>query len=401
MKPNLRHFGWILLLYVFVLGGCKDNEEEPTPENNSNFVSATLLGELPKNTLQTYATAFGFGNYVVHINYDVSFYRLHYRTRFKGQEIEASGLVAVPRGTTAAPALLSAQHGTMFREADAPSNFPNTFSGFELFGAAGFVTAIPDYIGMGASKSVVHPYYDEAHSAAAVVDMLKATKHYLQTQNIAFSNKLFLVGYSEGGYVTLAAQKEIETTPGHNLAVTAVAAGAGAYDLPVMMNMVATASSYSNPAFLVKMVHAYNNTYNWNRPLTDFFRTDYAAAIPGLLDGTKSLEQINQALSPSPAELLNPTFYQNLQSTTGEMELKQKLVENSFFLTWNPKSPTRLYHGTQDESVYYRTTETAYEKFSAGGAANVELVPIEGGTHVSSIEPMMIDALLWFKSLNK
>ena len=401
MKSNFKNLGWILLLYVFVLGGCKDKEGDPAPES-SNLVSASLVANVPKTLMQTYAVGYGFEDYVDHIKYDVSFYKLIYKTTFKGNEIEASGLLAIPRNTPTTPALLSAQHGTMFRNADAPSFFltsPTAFSGFELFGATGYITAIPDYIGMGVSSSIVQPVYDETYAALAVVDMLKATKSFLKNENIAVNNNLFLLGYSEGGYVTMAAQKEIETDASHKLDITAVAAGAGAYDLPVMMSMVATATTYTTPAFLAKIVYAYNNTYDWNRPMSDFFQDPYAAAIPGLLDGSKSGDEIDAQLTDIPADLFAPAFYQNLQNPSGETVLKQKLAENSF-LNWVPESPTRLYHGTEDETVYFQTTQSTYDRFIQGGATNVTLVPIPGGGHISSIEPMVFDALQWFESLN-
>jgi alpha-beta hydrolase superfamily lysophospholipase len=299
-----------------------------------------------------------------------------------------------------APALLSAQHGTMFRQADSPSNFPSTFSGFELFASAGFVTVIPDYIGLGVSSGVVQPFYDKATSAGAVVDMLKAAQYYLQQQAIATNKNLFLIGYSEGGYVTMAAQQEIETNPGHQLTLTAAAEGAGGYDLTGMLTGIASTPTYATPAFLALLLNGYNTTYGWNRPLADFFQAPYAARIPQLLDGTQTREQIDAQLTTSPAALFTPTFYAALGSASGEPVLKQQLVANSF-TDWVPRSPTRLYHGTADESVFYQTSEATFKRFQAAGATNVTFTPIPGGTHQTSIAPMIADALPWLQSLNK
>lgn len=319
---------------------------------------------------------------------------------YKGEAIEASGLLAVPQNTPTVPALVSAQHGTMFKAADAPSNFPATFSGFELIGAAGYITVIPDFIGYGVSSDIFHPYYDEEHSARAVVDMLKAAKYFLQQEKIISNGNLFLVGYSEGGYVTLAAQKEIESNPAHDLSLTAVAAGAGGYDLAGMMNEISTTSTYADPAFLAFILQAYNITYDWERPLTDFFAEPYASNIPNLFDGTRIREEINSELTNAPASLFTPDFYAALQSTTAEPELRAAIAANSL-LDWVPKSPTRLYHGTEDEAVFFQTSVTTFETFQAEGATNVELIPIPGGMHRTSITPMMFDVLQWFKTLNE
>ena len=107
----------------------------------------------------------------------------------------------------------------------------------------------------------------------------------------------------------MAAQQAIETTPEHGLTLTAAAAGAGGYDLPGMLNTIATTPTYATPSFLGLIVQAYNTTYSWNRPLTDFFQAPYAAALPTLLNGTKTRAEIDAALTTSPAALFTPTFY--------------------------------------------------------------------------------------------
>ena len=402
---NIRHtsakLSWLLLLYIFILAGCQPEDDNDTqPDGSELFVSADTKGTFTKTQIQAFAVVAGFGTYAPLVKYDVAFYKFVYKTTYKDQEIEASGLLAIPQNTPIAPALASAQHGTMFLQREAPSNFPLTFSGFELLAAAGYITVIPDYIGFGVSNNVVHPYFDEQHSASTVVDMLKAAKYYLQRENIATNDNLFLVGYSEGGYMTLAAQKEIESNPEHDLNLTAVAAGAGGYDLTGMLTGIATTTTYVEPSFLALILNAYNTTYDWNRPLTDFFRGPYASQIPTLLNGTNDREQINSQLTNSPAALFNPTFYANLQNSTGEQDLKQALSDNSL-LDWVPQSPTRLYQGTADEAVFYQTSESTYNRFRNAGATNVELISIPGGMHRTSIEPMMLNALPWFESLNK
>jgi pimeloyl-ACP methyl ester carboxylesterase len=288
----------------------------------------------------------------------------------------------------------------MFKFSDAPSNFPNTFSGFELAAAAGFATVIPDFIGFGVSQNITHPYYDQQYSALAVVDMIKAAKYYLAKENIAVSNRLFLVGYSEGGYVTMAAQKEIETNASHHLTLTAAAEGAGGYDLTGMLSGIAATTTYPAPSFLASLIRAYDSTYGWNRPFSDFFRQPYADKIPTLLNGSKSGGEIDSELPSSLTTLFNPVFYANLQNPAGETALKQKLEANSF-LNWVPKSPTRLYHGTADKIVFYQTTVATFNRFKAAGATNVELIPIQNGTHDTSVEPMILNALPWIQSLDK
>ncbi len=59
-------------------------------------------------------------------------------------------------------------------------------------------------------------------------DMLKATKEFLTNEEVKANNKLFLLGYSEGGYATLALQKYLEDKG--DLSITHSLPGAGAYN---------------------------------------------------------------------------------------------------------------------------------------------------------------------------
>ncbi len=403
IQMNIKPINGCLLWCLLMLGGCglfSDDDNPVLPDGSEVFVSAESRSTISKILLQGYAADAGAGNLVPIIEYDVSFYRIIYKTMYKGSPIEASGLLAIPLNTPTTPALLSAQHGSMTLKAKAPSNFPETFSRFEIGAAAGFITIIPDYIGFGEADEVFHPYYDEQHAAATVIDLIKAAKYFLQRENIAFNDNLFLLGYSEGGYVTMATQKEIETNPAHNLTLTGVVAGAGGYDLTGMLNGIATTPVYNSPALLAYIVQSYNTTYDWERPMSDFFNEPYASEIPDLFNGSLDIEEINSQLTNNPTDLFNPTFYANLRIETEELALKQALVENSL-LDWVPKSPTRLYHGTADETVFFETSETTYNQFIAAGATNVEFIPIPGGTHQSSIEPMVLDAVEWMRSLNQ
>jgi len=378
----------------------KQTNTDNTPATSggqSIFVSATLTASYTAAELTSLSSDRGFGSYSAFSKYAVDFYKIVYKTNYNGSQIEASGLLAIPKNTSSTPALLCAQHSTIFTDSDAPSNFPKAYTGYEMFAAAGFIAIMPDYIGYGSSSSIVHPFYDEQYSGSAVVDMIKAVKYYLATKSIKISSKLFLLGYSEGGYVTMAAQKQIETAGDNSLTVTAAAEGAGCYDLTTMLSDIRNAGTYDDPSFVALMLNAYNTTYGWGRPLSDFFNAKYASVIPQLINGTKTGTQINGLLTTSVAGLLNTTFYNKIADASAELTLKAKLQANSF-PNWYPQSPTRLYHGTADVDVFYNTTQTTYDRFKAAGAPNLKLISIPNGTHESSVTPMMLDAIPWIET---
>lgn len=401
-----------LFIYTLLLGtllghtSCEEEasaaapvaEEQPAPAPpvaEDLYVSSELLLSVPKEMLQQLATTQGLGSYGHEIKYGVSVYKLVYTTTYQGQPIHASGLVCLPQNMSAPAPVISAQHGTIFTEKDAPSNFEG-LSGFELFASAGYITLIPDYIGFGASKNVFHPYYDQKHSGLAVVDLIKAAKTLYEKEKVVAEDKLFLVGYSEGGYVTLAAQKEIETNPEHGLQVTASAAGAGGYDLVEMLSGIKTGQTYPYPAYLAYVLQSYNRTNKWDRPLSEFFQEPYASRLPSLFDGSKSGSAINRELTTDPKKLFNPGFFAALQQDEAEQALKQALRANSFY-DWVPKSPTRLYHGTADNIVPISNSRATYERFKAGGAKQLEFIPLEGKGHGSALAPMLQSLVPWLQ----
>ncbi|GAB3541280.1 hypothetical protein GCM10027443_40400 [Pontibacter brevis] len=368
---------------------------EPEKEKEY-YLSSELLTSVPHNMLQSVASSQGYATYGNQIKYGVSVYKVVYSTTYQGKDIKASGLICVPQGITTPAPILSAQHGTIFTQNEAPTNF-NGLSGFELFAAAGYVTLIPDYIGFGESKDIFHPYYDQKHSALAVVDMIKAAKAFAEEKDIQLNDKLFLAGYSEGGYVTLAAQKEIETNPAHGLQVTASAAGAGGYDLTAMLAGVASGKAYSYPAYLAYVLQSYIHTNNWKRPLTEFFQEPYATKLPSLFNGQNSGGAINRNLTTDPKKLFAPAFFNSLKDANKEIALKQALQTNSF-LDWVPQSPTRLYHGTADNIVPFENSKTTYERFIAEGATQTEFIPLKGGTHGTAFVPMLQNMVPWIQS---
>lgn len=400
---NVSNYKVIVLGAFISFGGCSldsstlDKLEAEKSSELSSFVSSKLIATIPMSKVKQMLSAQGMNAYRNEIKYGVKVYKLIYTTTYQGKQIRASGLVCLPEGIKSPAPVLSVQHGTIFKAEEAPSYFSN-ISGYEFFAAAGYITLFPDYIGGGESGDILHPYYDQEHAALAVIDMIKAAKDFCKEQDVKANEQLFLVGYSEGGFATLAAQKEIELNHAHELNVTAAAAGAGGYDLVGLLqeNIANNRDSYTMP-FLAYMIHAFNTTNNWNRPLSDFFQQPYAERIPELFDGSKDWNAIYKALPKDPKKLLNPTFYQALQDDEKELVLKKVLVDNSPMTDWAPRSHMRLYHGTSDILVPLENSKGTYKKLKGNGAAKVEFFPIEGN-HQTAYFPMMQSIIPWIKS---
>lgn len=157
----------------------------------------------------------------------------------QGRDRIYSGRVFLPSrkpGTAPQEApLVIYQHGTETRR----SFVPYYRKGDEtLFGAmaadlCGLVVAMPDGDGMGADPSPrKHAYCQAATTSACVLDMIRAVlngeadgQRVFDDSNFIWDGEIYLVGYSEGGYITMAAVKELSTNPAYaDIKVTGAAA---------------------------------------------------------------------------------------------------------------------------------------------------------------------------------
>src|SRR6185369_398821 len=102
----------------------------------------------------------------------------------------------------------------------------------------------------GESSGHFHPYLHAKTSASAVVDLLRAVKSYCAANSIPLSGKLFLAGYSEGGYATMAATREIQERFAAELPITASAPMAGPYDLSGTLVDILDSATYPSPGLI-------------------------------------------------------------------------------------------------------------------------------------------------------
>ena len=326
-------------------------------------------------------------------SHSVNVYSLNYRTIDKdNNSVIASGSVYYPVGSETFP-VLSYHHGTVFNRTEVSSVNPmlNQQEAF-VMASKGYVTFVPDYLGYGISD-MIHPYHNAKLSASSVIDFIRAGKQFCKNKNISLNDKLFLGGYSEGGFVTLAVQKEIETSLQKEFTVTASAPLAGAYDLIETGKFYFGKEIVFKPAFLGFLLTSYNHVYKWNK-LNDIFNEPYAAKMKSLYDGTHFDDNITSNLNDTIKVLVKQSFIDSFMSSASTPE-KEKFIENSL-LNWTPKAPIQMVHGDSDNVVPYINSSKAFDSFKSKGA-NVKLMTIPGGTHASSVLPGVIYSLAFFE----
>lgn len=387
----------LIIALSFFLATCKSNDPvEPiiTPARGQ-LVSSTNGGSFTAPLLQTILSAIPGGESLKNkILFDVDYFKLIYRTvDSKGNVITVSGALFIPKGKTNL-SLISVQHGTQTKRTNVGS--VNALSAPEglIAAALGYFALAPDYIGLGESN-VIHPYHIAKSSADPVIDIIRAGKEFAGKNSIALNGQIFLAGYSEGGYVTMAAQREIELNYKSEFPLTAVAPMAGAYDLNMTAKKILQGQTYNQPAYLAYFMVAYNDVYGWNN-LNTFFNSPYSEKLLTLFNGNYTTDEINSQLTSDLTKLINQNFAKNYLAGT-ETNLTAAFTTNSL-LNWKPIAPMRLYHGDADEYVPYENSLQAKNYFLTKGV-NVELVTIPGGKHVSSALPSIVAAIEWFGTM--
>ncbi|TDE12732.1 alpha/beta hydrolase family protein [Dyadobacter psychrotolerans] len=384
---------WCLLF----LSACNnDNKVTPDPDETPLLVSSTQVGTISKETVIQTAAAQDQALKLfaqLYVKNGVKTYRITYKTKnTDGAEITASGALIVPV-TSQAASLISIQHGTISSDAEAPSNYgvnSESTSLGTLFGALGYIVAYPDYIGYGASKDYPHPYEHRASLASASLDMLRASKEFLKNQSeVKWDEKLYIGGYSEGGFATMSLQKKIEEEASAEFNLRASSCGAGAYDKTAFMNEVVNNTTHGianyNRLYLWVML-TYDRIYKIGKPASYYFKEPYATQIGTLGTGYSIAQSFNTILTDSFKKALNDGT---------DKSFVDAVADNNVY-NWKPKTPTRLYHGDKDPLVFYFNSVNAVTAMKKLGAPNVELITVAGGTHASSVTPFLLGTYTFF-----
>ncbi len=379
----LRKLSFLLLWSLLILNSCKDDDTKlvPPTEENVYLEESTSVTTLTKEQIIQKAGTLG-GLASAYVKNGVRVYKITYKTKnTDGAEITASGALVLP--VVEGPvSMISVQHGTITNKNEAPSLFQDGTEGASfgsLFGSMGYIIAYPDYIGYGASDNLPHPYEHAASLASASLDMIRACKEFLRGQTeVKWDEKLYIAGYSEGGYATMALQKKIEEEAATEFNLRASSCGAGAYDKTAFMKYIINSptqgiSSYNSLYLWVLLT--YDRIYKLNKPSTYYFTDKYASQI--------AQNGVNVTINESFSNILNDSFKKQLNDGTDKGFI-DAIADNDVY-NWKPKTPTRLYHGDADQLVFFFNSQNAYDAMQKLGATNVELFKYPTGTHSSTV----------------
>lgn len=389
----MRYYLTLTFILFFVFLSCERDNKNSLPDADY-LVESKFLTSFSVDQINQYSAGLGdLSSFTsLFVRYNVSVYKIIYKTTdTENNTVLASGALVVPEYKNSVP-LISFQHGTIKNDKNAPSNFlVDDYFIAVFFASTGYVISLPDYLGYGSSRQLIHPYEHGNSLATASRDMLRAVREFdKREKSFQLNEKLFLSGYSEGGYATMALMKLLEEKHGNEFSVTAATVGAGAYNKTMFAKHLLEVNAelhYLNEFLWV--LDSYNRIYKLNRPYTYYFNQPYAGIIEA--GSVFANNQLNPQL------LFSSTFREGILNGS-DTEFLNVLSDNDNY-NWKPLAPLQLYHGTNDDYVFYFNSESAYEAMIAKGATDVELITVNGGDHYTTTQNYFSGTFLFFSKM--
>lgn len=334
--------------------------------------------------------------------YGVETYRLVYRTvDGRGRPTRASGLLVVPRNKNRHLKLVSYAHGTTNYRKDAPSM--SAEDGFVqgaplTYGAAGFATAAPDYLGLGVGPGR-HPWMDIRTETSASLDMLRAAREFLPRKGRKARRDVFVTGFSQGASAALGLARELQR--GRKwFRLRAVAPISGAYDMREVM-LPSMLAGRTQPKLTVAYTSYLFVSWNWKADLYDrpeeVFKQPYAARVEKYFDGSTPGRVMLEGLPDSLDELLTPRGLTLLKQPSGGFK-KALQKEDAICRDWKPEVPVRLYYDSRDEQVD-PANSTSCHAWLKSTLRRLPATAYGGSPHLGSNLAGTSKAVRWFAAL--
>jgi pimeloyl-ACP methyl ester carboxylesterase len=440
-----------LLAASILMAGCGSKSSS----QQSGINPAALLADIVQDVQQPVTRALdswdwdsfingsnGFGTLLINFRYILDMQKVTYQSTGADGSVHAmTGLLILPKailgGKPSVPILMY-QHGTeVYRpfspsqyliHQDRPTDYPEVMVAAAI-AATGYAVALVDYEGMGDNTNL-QPHVVGATLAQQVIDLLRASRDIIAGTGspCSWNNQLFLMGYSEGGYVTMAVTRELQLNPLPGFTVTASAPLSGPHDLSgVMRGLILSDSTFKAPYFVPMLLTSYNYAYGGQ---TTLFTPGFAmtppfdTTLPPLFDGNAQSITISEAMGMNfttptfivPKIILTQQFLDQL--TLGTSPLVAFLRQNDSYRlpgqldsAWVPTVPLRMIHHIDDELVPFANSQVAFDAFSAAGATSVELVtntavinlssdPVRT-VHFGAAFPELIDGWQWLDSFKQ
>lgn len=376
------------------------------PAKAQKLLSYELVTTLTTDQLDSLLNEFQPGaNLLFQPEYDIDYYKVEYLSPYRHPDslVVATGAIIVPKGSPCPLALASFSHGTISKREEVPSVGPfrtESLIGM-ILGSSGYLVTLPDYLGLGTSDSsiIIHPYITAFHQGHSVINLLRSARELSDSLSQPLNGQIFLGGYSQGGFSTVAAHRLIEEQYPNEFDITASAPMSGPYDLKeAQVDVILSDSIYSAPMYLPYIILGYQSVYgNLYDSIQQYFKAPYDSLLPALFYGGRvSSGTIDGLCEPIPKDMLEDSMV--LQFTSDSTHPLRVALADNHMLDWAPQAPIKIHYCMGDEQVTYLNAIAAYDAWTANGSQNVEKEDFGNYGHVDCVLPSVINAKVYLDS---
>ncbi len=395
MKISKNTFYKLSLHILFLMFiSCDETIQESCPEPKfGDFISIVDKGEMTIDYIEGLKPSYGLPD-DFEISYDIKIYSVDYKTTDpNGNEAIASGAIYIPMNTgKESLSLVSGQHGLTIQKSDVASLIP-ALGYLGVFGASiGYAVIQPDYLGLGNSDFPYYPVYQKSNGKV-LLDMVDGVNGFACENDIKLNDNLFLIGYSNGGYNSIAMHEELSSRP-RDFDIDASVVIAGYYDLEREKDFKYP-EVIETPAWAIYHSYVIDKTYNLNI-IDKIIQKPYVDKLDDLFSGEYSATYIDQKLTRYTEQLFTPEFL-NKYETLEIFDDYKKAINSNSLMNANIIGDIFLIHSKEDEVVPYGQSQNLFESIKSKGG-NAELVLLEKGKHSPQDYVMsVVDALKWLE----
>jgi pimeloyl-ACP methyl ester carboxylesterase len=440
-------FLWPAALAAVLLVACgKGHDNAPStqpagaPTRGQLTGTPTVSGSYSTSDLLSQLTTDPLGKELLKLTFSptcsITVYHMEYETvGGAGEATTASGALMVPSGSSSAcqgarPVVMYA-HGTNAAKTFNMANLSNNSEALlmaAVFASQGYIVVAPNYAGYDTSSLPYHPYLNGDQQSKDMIDALAAARSAYSTASASDNGKVFLTGYSQGGYVAMATQKAMQAA---GMTVTAAAPMSGPYALAAFGDAIFEGEvNTSGPLNLNLVVTSYQHSYGniYSAP-TDVYEAAYASTADELLPSATAISTIyangqlpQNALfsstapagyaadtpATSPANLAPifamgfgtnnlitnnyrltylqdaaahpdggfPTTTTGLPAASPGVGLRQDLKTNDL-RNWTPTAPVLLCGGDSDPTVFYFNTQLMQAYWAPDSSVSLTVLDVD------------------------
>jgi len=403
MSVLVRCFAVLALIGSFVVPCIPVRAEDSKPVQVTSGVSYEFIGRWDGDKLNQVLKTDTPKFFGVDVTYTparnaVKLYRVTYASMIPergNKPTVASGLLAIPDIAGASFPMVSYQHGTVYGKQQVPS-FPDQSAETQLmlaqFAGQGYIVIGADYFGMGLSKEPEGYMVTGSHQQATF-DMLMASRSVLSQMKLS-SPKLFLGGWSQGGFVTMAFLQKLESA---GVPVTAAATASAPVDVFVALSGFLDFPRKNDadwvPTLFILSTFSFENYYGipglahsvLNDAYYDVSRKAYEKQPFDISQIPTDLHKLVRA------EYFDPQFFAN--SAYGRL-----VAEKAHAYRWIIKSPVRNYYGETDEAISVGLGQLVMTYQHAIGSGNPEVEAVSTGktSHRGTYATAVPQWKVWF-----